>query len=277
MPSRKHLPTLLYLLEDPNTTVRQEVMTALRSFGTDLERQSLPFAHILTDDTRPIWEQLIQDIREEAIEASWLSWITIRTDYEALEQALINLSHVEFGNEAYSITSILHDLTKGFGQWTDQYTVPHLMAYMFGQVDYQVIEEIERVPHHDNLLYVLNKRRGSQMMISAIALILAHRLGMRLDGIFIQGHFLLLEANGTEIHLFNAKHNGAQMARSSAIYIEEAFRRNCLTLDEMKATVPEMVGDILNNYIMALQDRNARSKMKSYQERLSQLKELTTF
>ncbi len=275
MPSRKHLPTLLYLLEDESTTVRNTVLTALKAFGTDLERVAQPFLHLMHEDVWPVWKALIQEVKAEAIAESWLSWIHVPNDYEALEQALVNLAQLEFGQEAETIETQLEELVAAYQSWTDRRSAPHLMAFLFGNMDFQVIEGIERVPHHDNLLYVLNKRRGSDLLIGALALVLGHRLGISLHGIFIQGHFLLLHNRESDIALFNPRQRGAKMQRSSALYIEEAFRRNLLTSEELKAQVPEIVSEILQNHIMALQDQNARTKVRMYEQHLALLHELT--
>lgn len=71
--------------------------------------------------------------------------------------------------------------------------------------------------------------------------------------------------------MYNTHNSGEVVKRSSALYIEEAFRRNCLMPSEMRVQVYEVVAQIIRNHIGHFQRKNRKKDAQEYVQRFSQL------
>ena len=87
------------------------------------------------------------------------------------------------------------------------------------------------------------------MSLSCLAILVGWRVGIDLDGISIQGNFMAMMVEGNSMQMFNSFNKGKPLARASVMYIEEAFRRNDIPPQKMKAQVFEIVLQILKSAI----------------------------
>ncbi|MEL6675780.1 MAG: transglutaminase family protein [Bacteroidota bacterium] len=184
-------------------------------------------------------------------QVSWLNWLEIAEEKAALEYALTQLSCMGSGNQAYQIKEILDELAADFALLYPGGSIEQLMHFLFVEQAYTSPPEEAPNCQYDNLAWVLQHKKGSQVALSCLAILVAHRLDIPLDGISIQGNFITISFAGEKMQMFNSFNQGQPLARASVMYIEEAFRRNQIAPGEMKAEVHEIVIQILKNGIEA--------------------------
>ncbi|WNJ17739.1 transglutaminase family protein [Pontibacter sp. G13] len=249
MSQRKQLPFLLSLLEDDSPTVREQVRTELKLFGPGLSEMVTPFRFELDDESLRILDEICQEVREEHYTQGWLSWLEIEDTKESLEKALVNLAYLEYGQDAESIPAMLNDLASAYLLWTEEKSVSSLMTFLFQEHRFKAPGDLTYSHLHDNILYTIRVREGSQIALSCLAILVGKRAGLELDGISIQGNFMACSFESEKLQMYNSFNKGRPLARASLMYIEEALRRNQIPPAEMKARVHEIVAQILRKTI----------------------------
>ena len=254
MPDRKDLPFLLQLLEDNSTTVQTEVQNALLAFGPQLQEEVKPFLKNLDSQCLVLLDELLlqttpANLTPDEEPEDWMEWLDIVNPKQSLEYAMIQLSFLEYGPEAFLMGEDLDALAEKFEEQYPKGKAPELMAFLFQQERFRSPMEGTESHLHDNLTYVLKTRRGSQVALSCLAILVGWRTGIDLEGISIQGNFMAMSYEGKRMMMFNSFNQGKPLARASVMYIEEAFRRNQIPPQEMKAEVHEIVLQILKNTI----------------------------
>ncbi len=266
MPDSKNLPFLLTLLEDDSTIVQAEVLSALDAFGSKLKEEVKPFLKNLDDKSLGILEELLQQYQEEEALEGWMEWLDIVNPKQSLEYALIQLAYLEYGAEAFLIGEDLDALAEKFEERFPKGKAVDLMEFLFQQEKFGSPMEGTESHLHDNITFVLKTRRGSQVALSCLAILVGWRAGIDLEGISIQGNFMAMSFHEKRMMMFNSFNQGKPLARASVMYIEEAFRRNDIPPQEMKAEVHEIVLQILKSTIDVHHRNHDESEVSSYAE-----------
>ncbi len=271
MPDRKDLPFLLSLLEDDSYDVRTEVLKALSSFGTELSELVKPFTPQLEPYSLEVLESLLAPIRQEEAEENWLDWLDIVNQKQSLEYALIQLSYLEYGSDAYLLGEDLDELAERFEKTYPNGKAADLMEFLFQKENFRSPLEGTESHLHDNLIFVLRTRRGSQVALSCLAILVGWRVNLDLEGVMIQGNFMAMTYEDQKMLMFNSFNKGKPLARASVMYIEEAFRRNQVPPQEMKAEVHEIVMQILKSSVDIHHRRGQKEAVRSYIDRYQAL------
>ncbi|MDX2248291.1 MAG: transglutaminase family protein [Bacteroidia bacterium] len=264
MPHREDLPFLLKLLEDESPVVKTQVWEALRSFGPRLDQEVIPFLIGMEPEIVEKVREVCETLRSDEFAATWLEWLDMEDEKEALEYVLIRLVLFENGSVAYSIPSILDNLAAEFHRAGIPATAANLMEFLFQRKGFRSPGLDDPNNPHDNLLFVLKNHQGSQIALSCLAILVGKRLGINLGGINIQGNFMAISFENENMAMFNSFNMGKPLARASIMYIEEAFRRNQLAPFQLKAKVHEIVTQVLKNAIDSHQKKNKPQEVKQY-------------
>jgi hypothetical protein len=251
MPSRKDLPFLLSLLEDDSRIVREEVESALMSFGNELEQVVAPHFKQLDDESKEKVAIICDRIRQIEFSSTWLAWLDIKDSRSSLEYALIRLSYFEYGSRAFLIEDILTHLAQEFLDSGMEINSTNLMIFLFQHKGFQSPQKDDNNYLNHNFLYVMTHKEGSQVLLSSLAIVLGARVGLKLDGINIQGNFMAFSYEKKKMQMYNSFNKGKPLARASQMYIEEAFRRNQMAPVQMKAGVHEIVLQVIKAIIEA--------------------------
>lgn len=241
----KDLPFLLALLDDEAPIVRNAVTAELKALGPGLRQLTRPYWTGLTEPQRQVLEAIFAELESLKYTNDRLAWLDQKDFYQALEQALIVLSEIEFGPVAQFSSDWLDLLAENFLAQTGTPTSLSLMEYLFGGNRLTCVSEYHQLYYHDLLFHIVQYGAGSQMALNCVALLVGKRVGIDLHGIFIQGHFMSIACQDTHLNMYNVHHGGKPHFRSSALYMEEALRRNCTWPSEMRAPVFEIIQQLL--------------------------------
>ncbi|MEL6650500.1 MAG: transglutaminase family protein [Bacteroidota bacterium] len=271
MPDRKDLPFLLSLLEDDSYEVRNQVLSALTSFGKDLPALVRPLMPSLEAESLEILEALISPLREQEVEEGWLDWLDIVNPKQSLEYAFIQLAYLEYGSDAYLLGEDLDELAERFQLQFPNGKAAELMEFLFQKENFRSPLEGTESHLHSNLLFVLRTRRGSQIALSCLAILVGWRANLDLEGVMIQGNFMAMTYEDQKMLMFNSYNKGKPLARASVMYIEEAFRRNQISPQEMPAKPHEIIIQILKMAIDIHHRRREKDAARNYVERYQTL------
>jgi regulator of sirC expression with transglutaminase-like and TPR domain len=269
----KQLPFLLRLLEDDSPMVRREVEQSLLAFGPGLGVAVEPYQGLLDDYSQEVLAEILSLVEEVSYGGAWLDWMELGDTKKALEEALISLASLESEEKAGQISILLDRLAAKFLAWTPDCEISHLMTFLFQEEGFTSPKENQHNYLNDNLLHVLESRKGNQIPLSCIAILVGWRVGLDLEGISIQGNFMPIQFEEKDLQMYNVFNKGKPLARASVIYIEEAYRRNQTSPKQMKAEVYEIVVQLIRNTIDHLHQSNAIEQAHEYVERFRALSE----
>lgn len=252
MDSHKEVPHLLALIDDESEYIREHVKTKLIAFGAKLEVIVDPYIASLTSIQQDILKGLCTEIRNHTFDNDWLGWMKINNPADSLEKAFEQLAYLRFGQQyPQTVGGHLDDLANTFRQRYRARDVKTLMRFLFEEEGFRSPQKDYYNPDYNNLLFVLESRRGVQLTLSCIAILVAHRLNIPLFGINVPGHFMLASFENGGMQLFNAFNRGLPVAKTSVLYMEETFRQNNTSPEEMVAEVHEIILQVLRNIIEA--------------------------
>jgi regulator of sirC expression with transglutaminase-like and TPR domain len=194
MPDPRQLPFLLRLLEDDSPEVRGAVMDQFAAFGDALEDhlRGVP----LPGDTRLI-RSLLREGRRRRLSAGWASLAAVSGDKERLEAGHDMLSRfLRPEGGAGTLTQALDELAGEFNGGLYEKDVLSLSEFLFRIKGMSGAREAYYEPLNSDLLHVITKREGLPISLVCVYMLVAHRLGMVVEGCNLPGHFLALALHG---------------------------------------------------------------------------------
>lgn len=267
----EQLPHLLSLLDDPSAVVRSEVRTALTEFGYFLRPASREWVSNRPVEVREEWDFICRMAESKALEQTWLSWMLLEEQSDQIEAGMMAL---ELGG-SYS-GSFIHDsiedlvkefkaLTSGSGDLED------LIRYVFEEKGFDKTLRKQNYLQH-RLGYILRYRRGSQLGLGILTMILADRIGISLSLIKLQGNWLLLHKTEDGTWMYNPEQRCARLLRSEEMYLEEAYRRGKLIADDLSASTSEIMEEIIESHIAGYKRSGLHMRETEMEEKLLSLK-----
>ena len=243
----EQLPHLLHLMDDPSPVVRAEVREALSKYGLFLRSASRDWVKDCSEEVKQEWEFICMKAESLALEETWLAWMLLENPAEQLEAGMLSL---ELGGNysASYIEDSIEDLMTDFQAQFMNQTVENLLEFIFKRQGFdRTLREQTYLQHR--LGYVLRYRRGSQLGLGILILILADRLGLDLSLVRIQGNWLLMDQSSGKNILYNPEHQGAMLIRSEEMCLEEAYRRDLLMADSLSASTEEIMKEVIESHI----------------------------
>ncbi|GAB4413513.1 MAG: hypothetical protein OHK0039_20500 [Bacteroidia bacterium] len=263
------------MLEDDSYVVQMEIRRALLAFGQSLEEETRSLWYGLDAENKLILDQILEQIDRESLDVRWMGWLEQGNSATGLEAALASISLLETGEQPGEAGVLLDRLAKRFLKNYPTPGIPQLMEFLFRKVKFHATNDGQLQPTHHSLSYVLAHRCGSQIMLSCVAILLARRVGLQLDGIMIQGNFLPMSYHDRKLEMYNALNGGQPLARASVMYVEEALRRNHIMPTDMRATVSEIVlqiiRDLIDAHLKCQHQRKARTYVVRYRLLIEEL------
>jgi hypothetical protein len=263
MPNQKDIPYLLLLLEDPDLEIRSSVATALLAFGPDLPFETASLRRGLSPDATQRLDELIVQALQLPCTPRWLQWLDASDSGEALEEALLRLAYFDYGIEALLMPSILEAQVRTFRRHYPRGSADMLIQFVFQEGRFE--PPYSGAPHamHDNLMFLLRTGEGSPLLLSALTVLLARRLGLPMAGIFIQGNFLLQLHQAGTIHYLNPANQGQPFTHTGKQYITTVLQEH-----PPREVVAQLVRHILERRIVLCEAYGQPEERRHYQQRL---------
>ena len=210
MTDPKQIPYLVSLLDDPSFSVRETVTKELMAFGPllkdELTKERLTLNSVQQKSLEYIWEVY----KKGQLKQSWSEWLKLPVvkedllaDYRRLESALSILS--QFLNNFHcdaQLKELLDQLAWEFGEEFKKGDAKCLAKFLFKEKGLMGDEKKYYNSQNSNLVCVIQERKGVPISLTAVLMLVASRLGIRIEGCHFPGHFLArIELDGKKVFM----------------------------------------------------------------------------
>lgn len=265
------LPHLLSLLDDPSYVVKEEVRSALSQYGYFLRPASRDWVATQSDELKQEWDFTCRMAESLALEQTWLSWMLLQVPAQQIEAGMMSL---ELGG-SYSgsfIQDSLQDLVDEYkASYEEENSIENLIEFLYTRKGFDKTLRNQNYLQH-RLGYILRYRKGSQLGLGILTMVMGARIGLTLSLVKMQGNWLLLDQSSEKNILYNPEHQCARLLRSEEMCMEEAYRRDLLLADGLSATTEEIMEEIIQSHIEGYKRSGLYNRESEMEEKLQVLK-----
>ena len=263
MHAENELPHLVKLLDDEDPAVCKVLSERFAHYGGDVSRELSALGIELPDDDRARLGRLLAPGRRRHIREQWVvpahGLDESSGDWDAFELLLRNISEL-----LHDGTSLRPTLPDALDQLSDE-AVLHdahhdeysLCRFLFGSGRFRGNKTGFYHPGNADLVWTLTQRRGNPIGLAVLAMLVAHRLDLRIAGCNFPAHFLAWITYRGRDHLVDCYGRGRLIAldeiRTNSAVLTPDARRAIQT----PCTMREVLVRILRNLHLAFsQTRN---------------------
>jgi regulator of sirC expression with transglutaminase-like and TPR domain len=221
MTTKSEIQSLLFLLEDPDPFVKEQVTQRFYSLG----EHAVPLideCRLETKETtsRQLADNMLFELTFSGLYADFYELYELGiTDFTQLERALFLLTR--FGNPTLRTSvyrqqldimakQIMHDITYAIDK-VEQMNI--LLHYVFETEGFHGTKDDLFKAESSYMHKVLETKKGIPLSISMIVLALAHRLELPFYGVNMPMHFILMFENDAEIIYIDPFQGGKFLSR----------------------------------------------------------------
>ncbi len=259
-----HLPHLLKLLDDEDPEVRAEVFRAMSLMGNNLEHQLTPFLEQMPPPQLELIQRWTAEIRIKRFQENWLEWLDMEEETAALETALGWISYLEAEWAPEPLPDLIDQLARIFREKYEAPDIPNLMQFLFIDQGFSSPEKEYYHPRNSNLITVIHRRRGLQISLAAIGILVAQRVGIHIRGFNMPGHFMLMARQGEEIRLFDVFNQGKALPVQAYSFLEHSLSTRNISTQNLEAQTYQIVARVLRNFINAFERRKESDKARFF-------------
>lgn len=266
------LPFLVALLDDESEVVKEQVVSSLRSFGLELEKE-LDSVWNKVPTSQVNWlRNFCHQIRLEEFEAQWMDWLNYPDFYQGLERALMQLTLLEYGEGVLNIGQQCGHLATTFLRQNHPWTAEAFMRYFFVERKFSTPMHNYFYPSQVHVAEILSERGGDALGLCCIASIVARKAGLEIRPVVLPGHFLLGHLEAGELSLYNPMHKGKPMSDHAVQYFIDTQWNGDVNAREVFLPPSEIILQMLQHLIEAYCRKPSPEKAQIYAnlyERLS--------
>ncbi len=270
MADPKQLPHLVRLLDDESEIVRHSVLQELESFGPTLRRELAHQRVRLSSDQEHLMSTLLDDHRRDRLRQLWPEWKTLSDDKQRLEAALSLLS--EFLSNFYvqtSLTTLLDQLVSEFGRTQKKRDALTLSRFLFHEKRFEGVAQADYYdPQNNNLIYVIQEKQGIPISLACLYILIGYRLGLRIEGCNLPGHFLATAVNNGEKVLVDCYHGGRIIDNRDLAALNIAAPVTMADLVRLECGADAIVARVLRNLVHSYKQLNEEANMQLFLELL---------
>lgn len=263
----EHIPYLLTLIDDPDPEVSQQVYQGLMAFGHQLEHLLTPYLGELSSGSQKQLFSWTRSIRHDIFEAHWLDWIDADGPYRALEDALGWLGYLDSEWAAPLLGDVIDQLSRRYQEQYTSSTVGNLMSFLFIKEGFMPPEKDYYHPKHSNLLTVVHRRRGLQISLGILAMLVGSRIGLKIDGFNMPGHFMVMAEDEGLNMIYDPFNQGQALPESAYSFLQQSLLLQKTSIEELIAKPYQIVLRVLNNLINAHEHQKESERAKFFQQR----------
>ncbi|MEM9985290.1 MAG: transglutaminase family protein [Bacteroidota bacterium] len=262
-----HIPHLLALLDDPDPEVSQQVYQGLMAYGHQLEHLLTPYLEEISTATQNRLFSWTKAIRHELFEAHWLEWLEVDRPYQAIEDALGWLGYLDSEWASPLLGDVIDQLSRRYQEQYASSDVSNLMSFLFIKEGFMPPEKDYYHPRHSNLLTVVHRRRGLQISLGILAMLVGSRLGLKIEGFNMPGHFMVTtQAQGLRM-IYDPFNQGQALPESAYAFLEQSLLLKQTSMVELRAKPHQIILRVLSNLINAHEHQQESERAKFFVQR----------
>ena len=209
MPDPKQLPYILKLLDDKSPLVQEAVAKGLASYGPSLEEELAKLSEPPDENQKGAIRTLLKAYNKIILKRVWPDWLDLEDSKEKLEEGFALLAEFQNGL-AYPIKlkPLLDRLAGEYDSTHARRDVYQLADFLFKDKGFEGAKFDYNNPNNSNLVYVIEKRQGIPISLVGVYILVGHRLGLKIEGCNLPGHFLARTYLGDKIFLVDCFNGG---------------------------------------------------------------------
>jgi regulator of sirC expression with transglutaminase-like and TPR domain len=210
MPDKAQLTFLLKLLDDDSSSIRESVLKELDAFGTDLELELARQRIVLGLEDQRRMRSILEGHRATWLREVWQSWFAVQDDKQKLESALSILAQFMHGRTYHaSLRQLLDTLAQRYIAEDGRNDARRLAHFLFKTVALQgALQEDYYNPFNSSLIHVIEQKRGIPITLACVYILVGNRLGFKVEGINLPGHFLAKCVSGSRMYAVDCYNGG---------------------------------------------------------------------
>lgn len=265
---RTQIPYLVQLLDDASVEVRQHVTEKLLSFGPGLEDELRQFEGSLNESQLEALRSLLRDQERTARRhEAWVSWQSLPTNAERLERAFEVLAEIQYDwTPPVKLGDLLDELATEFAKSGRPIDPLGLSRFLFITKKFTGNVDDYYNPLNSNLIHVLQTRTGIPITLSAVFMLVGHRVGLTIQGCNVPTHFLAKANVEGELLLFDCFNRGRVLTRSEVRKLRAALTPRFEFIVDEASSATTVMGRVVRNLINAyemVEDMDRRDLMRN--------------
>ena len=248
MPDPGQLPYLLRLLDDDSPEVRGAVMDQFAAFGDSLEEHLRNVSLPEHPGQRRLIQSLLREGRRRRLSAAWAGLSAIEGDKPRLEAGndLISRFLRPEATEG-ALGKALDALAVEFRSGLYEKDVLALSEFLFRIKGLSGARDTYYSPRNSDLLYVITEREGLPISLSCVYMLVAHRLGMNVEGCNLPGHFLALALHGGRRFVIDCFNGGIVLLDSDLVRLSSSVPVRTADLAALQCDAGVILARVLRN------------------------------
>ncbi len=271
---KSQLPFLLNLLDDDSISIQKTILSELDQHGTSLEDDIYDLRVTLNTDQKMLLEPIFQKNRKEWLKHQWRAILTIKDEYEKIENAFDCIARFQLGiHYPIQLPAVLDLLADEYDDIYDIRESIQLAKFLFQDKMLRGTETDYYNPMNSNLICVVNNKVGIPISLTYVYILVAQRLNLQIHGCNFPGHFLArIDLNHTP-HLIDCFNQG-QIFQSADFIKMSNYSDNYLEKIVQTSVSSDIVIErVLRNLIKAYQYVNEQSNSKLMLDLLTVMEE----
>jgi regulator of sirC expression with transglutaminase-like and TPR domain len=249
MPDPSQIPYLLRLLDDDSPDVRGAVLDQFASFGDSLEdhlrEMSLP-------DPPRIIRSLLREGRRRRLFAGWAGLSAVEGDKTRLESGHDLLSRFLRRDAAEgTLGKALDALAAEFRSGLYEKDALALSEFLFRIKGLAGARDRYYNPRNSDLLHVITHREGLPISLCCVYILVAQRLGMKVEGCNLPGHFLALALHGGRKFVIDCFNGGIVLLDPDLARLSSTAQVRTSDLAALECGAGVILARVLQNLIAA--------------------------
>ena len=245
MPDPRQLPYLLRLLDDDSPDVRGAVLDQFAAFGDSLE------GHLrgmyLPEQSRII-QSLLREGKRRRLSAAWGGLSAVEGDKPRLEAGSDIISRFLRPDATEgALRKALDELAVEFRSGLYEKDALALSEFLFRIKGLSGARDTYYDPRNSDLLHVITEREGLPISLSCVYMLVAHRLGMNVEGCNLPGHFLALALHGGRKFVIDCFNGGVVLLDSDLARLSPSAPVRTADLEALECDAGAILARVLRN------------------------------
>ena len=248
MPDPGQLPYLLRLLDDDSPDVRGAVLDQFAAFGDSLEDHLRNVSLPEHPGQRRLIQSLLREGRRRRLSAGWTGLSAVEGDKPRLEAGHDLISRfLRMDPAEGTLAEALDALAGEFRSGLYEKDALALSEFLFQIKVLKGARDTYYNPRNSDLLHVIAKREGLPISLSCVYILVAHRLGMNVEGCNLPGHFLALALHGGRKFVIDCFNGGIVLLDSDLARLSSSAPVRTTDLAALQCDAGVILARVLRN------------------------------
>jgi hypothetical protein len=252
MPDPRQLPYLIRLLDDDSPDVRGAVLDQFAAYGDSLEDHLKGVTLPDHPRQRRLIQSLLREGRRRRLSAGWGSLSSIGEDKARLEAGQDLISRfLRPDSSGGTLGPALDALAGEFRSGLYEKDALALSEFLFQIKGLAGAREAYYNPRNSDLMHVITNREGLPISLACIYMLVAHRLGLIVEGCNLPGHFLALAHHNGHKLVIDCFNGGIVLLDSDLARLSSSAPVKTTDLAALECDAGVILARVLRNLVAA--------------------------